>query len=293
MIHQESEKLLAAGAVLEDLEPHERDAYDAHRAGCVGCRRLEVELDHVLADLALVVQERVPPADLLGGIRRAIAADAVTVARGSLAGAAPVPGPRPAGAGRPVATLSPATGPVPAGVVSLADARARRASRVPLFAAVGMAAVLGIVAVGLGARSARLQQDLAAATAQVATLESQVAQSGGAVTVAMNPGHVTVALHAETVAPTAQAAVMFIPGSATSYVVADNLPATSPGAGYQLWYADAAGVHGLQTVSFDGKGAFIAPIDADLAKATAVMITLEDAGGATGEPGPQVVFGEL
>jgi hypothetical protein len=65
------------------------------------------------------------------------------------------------------------------------------------------------------------------------------------------------------------------------------------GSGYQLWYADAAGVHGLQTVAFDGNGPFMAPIDADLASATAVMITLEKTGGATGDPGPQVVFGEL
>ena len=288
MIHRDAEALLAAGAVLEDLEPDERAAYNAHRAGCVACRRLEVELDHVLADLALVVQERVPPADILGAIRRAIAADAEAAARGAEAPALVT-------TGRPVvaAVLSPARAPVPAPLVSLDAARDRKASRVPLFAAAGIAAVLGIVAVGLGVRSAGLQQDLVTATAQVAALESQVAQSGGAMTVAMNPGHVTVALHAEPVAPAAQAAVMFLPGSTASYIVADDLPATPPGAGYQLWYADAAGVHGLQTVSFDGNGAFIAAIDADLSNATAVMITLEDAGGATGEPGPQVVFGEL
>jgi len=112
-------------------------------------------------------------------------------------------------------------------------------------------------------------------------------------TVAMDPSHVTVALHAEPIAPDAQAAVMFVPGSTSSWIVADQLPATPDGHGYQLWYADASGVHGLQTVAFDGQGAFMAPIEADLAKAAAVMITLEPTGGATGEPGPQVVFGEL
>jgi hypothetical protein len=75
--------------------------------------------------------------------------------------------------------------------------------------------------------------------------------------------------------------------------MARNLPATPSGHGYQLWYADAAGVHPLQTVSFDGSGTFVAPIGVDLADSTAVMITLEESGGALGAPGPQVVFGEL
>ncbi|MEI7745489.1 MAG: hypothetical protein WCK58_17265, partial [Chloroflexota bacterium] len=65
------------------------------------------------------------------------------------------------------------------------------------------------------------------------------------------------------------------------------------GAAYQLWYADAQGVHGLQAVAYDGIGAFIAPLGVDLAAGTAVMVTLEPAGGATGEPGPQAVFGAL
>ena len=112
-------------------------------------------------------------------------------------------------------------------------------------------------------------------------------------TVAMNPTHVTVALHGEAIAPAAEAAVMFVPGNDTSYVVARNLPATPSGHGYQLWYADAAGVHPLQTVSFDGNGTFVAPVGVDLADSSAVMITLEESGGAQGEPGPQVVFGEL
>ena len=76
-------------------------------------------------------------------------------------------------------------------------------------------------------------------------------------------------------------------------MVARGLPATPPGTGYQLWYADEAGVHGLQTVAFDGHAAFVASFDVDLATSDAVMLTLEPAGGAIGDPGPQVVFGEL
>ena len=110
---------------------------------------------------------------------------------------------------------------------------------------------------------------------------------------AMNPEHVTVALESEPLAAGASAVVVFVPGTDSSYVVAQNLPATPSGHGYQLWYADEAGVHPLQTVPYDGNGAFVAPLDVDLASSTAVMITLEESGGAQGEPGEQVVFGEL
>ncbi len=112
-------------------------------------------------------------------------------------------------------------------------------------------------------------------------------------TAALNQRHVTVALHAEPLAPSAEAAVVYVPGAGSSWIVARNLPATPAGHGYQLWYADDSGVHPLQTVSFDGTLTFVAPLGVDLADSSAVMITLEDAGGAQGEPGPQVVFGEL
>ncbi len=161
------------------------------------------------------------------------------------------------------------------------------------MAALALAAALGVIAVGLGARSVTLQQDLDATAAQVASLESALAQRGDAVTVALNPAHVTVALHGDALAPQAEAAVVFVPGQASAYLVARNLPATPAGHGYQLWYADAAGVHPMQTVTYDGSGPFVAPIGIDLAASTAVMITLEDRGGSLGDPGPQVVFGEL
>ena len=162
-----------------------------------------------------------------------------------------------------------------------------------MVASLALAAGLGVIALGLGARTVTLQQDVDSTSAQVASLEASLAGQGGAMTVALNPAHVTVALHGDTIAPTAEAAVVFVPGDDASYVVARNLPATPSGHGYQLWYADAAGVHPLQTVSFDGNGPFVAPVGVDLADSSAVMITLEESGGAQGEPGPQVVFGEL
>ena len=41
-----------------------------------------------------------------------------------------------------------------------------------------------------------------------------------------------------------------------------------------------------ETVPFDGHGAFVAPLGVDLSGAAAVMITLEDEGGATGRGRP-------
>ena len=282
MIEPSAEHLLAAGAALEDLEPAEAEAWGVHRAGCAECRNLEGDLASVLVDLALAVPERIPPPDLLDAVRRAIGAGA-------------------AGAGAPVLPSMPAAaGTAAAGTaapVSLDDARARRearrGARGPKLAILGMAAALAIAAVGLGARSIALQGDLDRIGTLVAGLQARLSGSDTVITAAMDPGHVAVALHAEPLAPAAAATVMFVPGTSRAYLVAEGLPATPSGQGYQLWYADAAGVHPLQTVPFDGNGAFVAPLGVDLSAAGAVMITLEDAGGATGDPGPQVVFGQL
>jgi hypothetical protein len=170
---------------------------------------------------------------------------------------------------------------------------AARSSRRPLYAAIGLAAVFAFAAVGLGAQTAGLQDELDESQAQVAQLRSEMALQGGAMAAAMNPSHVTVALESEPLAEGAAAVALFVPGTDSSWIVAENLPATPSGHGYQLWYADAAGVHPLQTVPYDGNGAFVAPLEVDLATSKAVMITLEETGGAQGEPGPQVIFGEL
>jgi hypothetical protein len=162
-----------------------------------------------------------------------------------------------------------------------------------LQASSGIAAALAVATGVLGWRAVTLQSDLDATTARIANLETVLASSDGMMSVATNPAHLTVVLHAEPLAPTATAVLMFVPGSTQAYLAADHLPATPAGQAYQLWYADAAGVHPLGVSRFDGAGAFIAPLGVDLGNAAAVMITLEAAGGATGDPGPQVIFGEL
>jgi anti-sigma-K factor RskA len=272
MIHDDAQLLLAAGAALDDLEADERRAFDAHRATCAACRGLEDELELVLADLALAVPERVPPPDLLAGIRMAIDAEETIRDRR----AAPAP--------------SPVAGPAVTPVVSQAAARAVRR---PTLAGLGLAAAFAILAVGLGARSIGLSNDLDRSAAELTALRSEIAGQGAVMAVAVDPRHVTATLHAEPLAPGASAVVVFVPGTRDAYLVAHDLPATPAGHAYQLWYADAAGVHALGTATWSGDGTFVAPFDVDLARSAAVMVTLEPSGGSTGEPGPQVVFGEL
>ncbi len=253
MSHADAHLLLAAGAVLEDLDPDESLDHAAHRAACPECQALEADLGHVLEDLALTAPLHRPPPMVLDGIRAAIRAD------------------------RPP-------------VVSLAAARA---SRRRLYTALALAAAFAIAAAGLGGRALSLGRELEQSRAVTASLESQVAVQGGAVAVVADPRHVTAVLQPEALAPSATAMVMYVPGTTSSYVVAQNLPATPAGHAYQLWYADAGGAHPLGTATWDGSGTFVAAVGVDLAKGEAVMITLEPEGGATGAPGPHVVFGGL
>lgn len=266
-------RMLAAGAVLEDLDPAERHAYDTHRAGCPDCRSLEVDLDAVLADLALIVPERIPPPDLLAGIRRAISSDATDDG--------------------PAAVQRPAAVERPAGPPAVTSPAAERARRRPMIAALGLAAALAIVAIGLAVRSIGLSSELDRTTARLEALGTQVATQADVMAVAIDPKHVTTALGAEALAPDATAVALYVPGTTNAYLVAHDLPATPPGRTYQLWYADAAGVHPLGTETWAGSGTFVASFGMDLTGSAAVMVTLEPAGGSTGVPGPEVVFGEL
>ena len=111
--------------------------------------------------------------------------------------------------------------------------------------------------------------------------------------VVADPAHETASLHAEPIAPGVESVVVFRPGTADAYLMATDLPPTPAGKVYQLWYADAAGVHPLGTFHHDGSGPFIAPFNVDLGESVAAMVTLEPEGGAQGTPGPEVIFGEL
>jgi hypothetical protein len=265
---------LAAGAALDDLDAAERVELDAHLATCASCMALPAELDSVLADLALVAPELRPPASLKREVLSALRAPVVV----DLAAVPP--------AGAPPAAVSPAAVPP----IDLAE---RRRWRAVGLAGLGMAAVLAVAAVGLGSRVADLDGQVAAARVLLAEAQAEAAARNAALTLIATPDHVTAALHAEPVAPDATAMVVFQPGSEESYLMAAGLPATPEGQVYQLWYADERGVHALGTFHHDGEGPFVAPFGVDLASSAAAMVTLEPEGGAQGEPGPQVIFGEF
>lgn len=263
-------RLLAAGAALDDLDGAERADYDRHLAGCAACQALAADLDDVVADLALVAPTLAPPDSLRGDVLAALKGPATAVATES----------------RERPTLRALPGPVRTPVPAPRP-------RAALWASVGLAAVLGVVAVGLGAQTVRLNEQVAAANALAAEARAKIAAREAAIALIADPSHETASLHAEPVAPVATAIVVYRPGSTDAYLMAMDLPATPVGQVYQLWVADDAGVHALGTYHFDGQGAFVAPFGVDMGRSAAAMVTLEPEGGAQGEPGPQVVFGEI
>ena len=247
---------LAAGAALDDLDPSERRTFYAHVAGCRDCASLSRELEDVLGDLALAPPAMTPPLTL----RRSVVG-AATAQDGPGGGA--------------MAMFRPVE----------ADGPGRR-GRAGTFGALALAAALAVVAVGLGAQTVRLGEEVVVA-------RSALDEQAAAMAVIVDPAHRTASLTAEPVAPVANAVVIFRPGTTDSFVMADDLPATPVGMVYQLWYADGEGVHALGTFHHDGDGPFLARFGVDLGASAAAMVTLEPEGGAVGEPGPQVVFGEL
>jgi hypothetical protein len=276
---------LAAGSVLGDLDRAELAEFEAHRSTCRECRDLLEELGGVAFDLALAAPARRPPPALRDAVLSSIAASAVPL-RPSLAPAVATAASTPAGL-------------TPSDNLTRIDDLRHEARRLRAFAFTGLAAaaVLAVVAVSFGIRSLQLSDQVVTARAEAqaaeAALATQNSDMSGAMAVALDPSHLTAGLHAEPAAPAASAIVVYRPGSDEAYLMATDLPATPSGSVYQLWVADASGVHALGTYRFDGNGTFVAPFAHDLADASATMVTLEPAGGAIGEPGPQVMFGEL
>jgi len=271
---------LAAGAALDDLDAMERRALDAHLGSCPSCRHLGTDLRDVLGELALAAPELRPPSGLLASVLTALrepAEPSLTL----VTDASPLPR----------AAAGPLPTPMSRGGASSAAGRSRRA--VPRWSGYAVAAILAVVAVGLASEVARLDGRIRADDVALSGAAQQLAERQAAVTVAADPNHRTATLGGEAIAPDARAVVVYRPGRPEAYLLANGLPATPAGHVYQLWVADDAGVHALGTYAFDGRGPFIAPFGIDMEGRVAAMVTLEPIGGSAGEPGPQVVFGEL
>ncbi len=261
---------LTAGAVLEDLDRDEAVELAVHWPAGDACRELGSDLRVTVADLSLAAIPRRPPASLYGDVVAAIRAADRTATPDATVAAAPEPRSRP-------------------------GAFAPRIVRLHPFAAVAtaLAACLLVTTVTLGAYARGLGERLAAAESSATTSGREAAAQAAAVSLALDPRHASAQLHAEPLAPSAAATVLYRPGSADAYLVVADLPAAPAGRVYQLWVAAAGGAHPLATFTSDGSHPVVVPFGVDLAGRTAAMVTLEVPGGATGAPGPQVVFGEL
>jgi hypothetical protein len=260
-MNHRSYRELAAGDALGDLSRGERLRFRVHARRCDSCAALRRDLDDTIAMLSLAPVQRPAPAALRAAILRSIAAD-----------------------GRSAAPREP-------GAVTIRGVTRRL--RAGTVAAAAIAAVLAVAVVGLGLRTVELSDRLATADANAGALTARLAAQQGAMAVALDPRHATASLDALPPAAGASASVVYAPGSSDAYLVAQHLPATPAGRVYQLWYADGAGVHPLETFTSDGSGVLVVPFGTDLAGKKAAMVTLEPVGGATGAPGPEMLFGSL
>ena len=255
---------LIAGEALGGLDEAEERRLRAHRPTCDRCAGDALSLAQIGVDLALTAPPRRPPSELGARIMAAaLASDASPVA------------------GAPVEV--PAVTTVPhdeGGQVTVREAGRRRWS-LPRFAFAAGAFGL-VVAVVVGSLMA----------AEVSRLDARIAEQGALIAALADPGRVLAPLQAED-DPNITAMAVYTPGTTDAFLMATGLAATPADHVYQLWSADESGVHALGTFTFDGRGTFIAPFGVDLSTADAAMVTLEPTGGAVGQPGPQVVFGEL
>jgi Anti-sigma-K factor rskA, C-terminal/Putative zinc-finger len=330
---------LAAGRLLDDLDPDEATALDDHLATCRPCRAELRALDETMGLVALAAPQRRPPAALrdrvfasIAGLGSVPAPLPVTFVPAAAAG---VPRERPGGPdpGAPWRTRVPGGAPGPseprvADPSARTDPSGRPRSRAILavprwtgLAGLALAAVLVVAIAGLGANVAALQDRLDQATAAAATARADVAAAqaeaaaaradaqtargqadvlvaelaavDSAVALALAPSHRTAALTADAGVPGLRAWTVYVPGSTDAVFVARGLPPAPAGHVYQLWYADPSGVHAGATFNCAAGSTCIVPFGVDLGRAAATMVTVEPAGGSSGQPGPQVAFGEL
>ena len=148
---------------------------------------------------------------------------------------------------------------------------------------------------GLAPAPSTLQRDIDPGRRQVADLEARLAMQDAVMTVAMDPGTRRPLPSTPRLSlPRRPPRSCSCPGLAPGTWSPTTSPPRHPVTCYQLWYADAAGVHPLQTVTFDGNGPFVAPLERRPRRQPRGDDHAREVRAAPpGEPGPQVVFGEL
>jgi hypothetical protein len=265
---------LVAGRAFDDLARDEQLALGAHLPGCSSCQALDHALGDVMTELAFAARPRHVPAGLGASIMAAVAAP---VSTGS---AARTPSPTAALVAPMNATLPTASW--------LGRIRARLSVPGLAFGAAALAIIflVGGYALNLGDRLDRAQR-----TADVALTE--LASRDAALAVVADPTHRSATLTGRHSGDAGVATLVYKPGSASTYLLVDGLPANAAGSVYQFWYADGSGVHPGLTFDYPGSGAELVPVKVDLGGSQAAMLTLEPTALAHTQPGTDVVFGEL
>ena len=248
---------LIAGGVLGGLDRSERVTVDEHLSACGACRRLEGQLSGVAMELSLCVEPRHAPPALRGQVLTAL----------------------------PVAQRG-------SGERSLPDWSGRPAGWLG-WAPVGLPFALAAAFLVAGTGWSTVRSELEATRGLLAAATAEQGTQAAAIQLVADPAHATAWLEPSGAGFENAVLMVYLPGSEQAYLVASGLPATPEGRVYQFWHADATGVHAGLTFSVSGTDVVLIPVDLDLSRAQAAMLTLEPVGGAQGEPGPDVAFGEL
>jgi anti-sigma factor RsiW len=266
------------GYALDALDPADRAAFEAHLAACPSCRNELAGMAETTGLLA-ASQRVTPPARLRSNVLAAIAItpqlapltssaleqpaidaspDAVPPGSASgIAAAADAPG--------SAADAAPTTEHPASNVIAMTRRRAPTATR--LLAAA--AAVLALVAGGLGWRNATLSNNLQQAQVTAAEVTSVLtARDAKTTTTAVKGG--------------GSAAIVSSASLDQAVLVADNMAPAPAGHVYQLWLISASGdarAAGFLDPNSVGQGAEV--LAGSINQAKTVGVTIEPAGGST------------
>lgn len=283
MTVQDDAFIASTGAyVLGALPPGEREAFDAHMAGCAACAAETAALQPVVGLLSLSVPLVEPPAAL----RQRVVARAI--------------GERPS---------TPPFASAPFGPVSAAPRSARRVRAERLRGWTGwLAAAASLaLAIGLWAYASSLRERLGDAEAQLAValdrwrdserrLDAATRDVGRArlsLAVALAPDARAFALKGQAPAPRAEARA-YLSRSRGLVVAASNLPPLAPGRTYQLWYLTAAAPVSAGLLQPDATGNAIVAV-ADVPGGivpVGMAVSLEPEGGVPSPTGAIYLVGD-
>ena len=251
---------LAPLYAVDALEPAERDDFETHLADCARCQAEVADYAEVAAGLASGMARTPPPA-----LRTSVLS--------SIQGTRPLPAVQP----EVTAHTGPASQTEPAAVVVSLDERRRRRGRRLLAAAAAAVLLPGIALAGwtLGVQSEQRQQEQVAAAEQDRENRLLAAPDVTTHRVDVDGQPATLVVSRE---------------EDEALFVADTLPDPGEGQEYQLWLLE--GETPVPDTHFSGGDVSIW-LSGDVAKAGAVALTVEPAGGSATPTFPLVAVAEI